>query len=62
MRKTPEAVYNKKKKKRDITIELDKFSMGRIPTTKGTKVIQGKKYDKKGDRKRSRINLKKYIG
>jgi len=62
MHKKPQKVHNKKQKKRDITIELDKFNVGRIPTPKGTKVIQGKKYDKKGDRKRTKLNLKKYIG
>ena len=63
-KKTPQEVYNKKKKgkKKDITIELDKFNVGRIPTSKGTKIIQGKKYNKKAQRKKSKMDLKKYIG
>ena len=62
MRKKSNPVHNKKQTKRDITIELDKFNVGRIPTPKGTKIIQGKKYDKKGNRRKSKLNLKKYIG
>lgn len=62
MSKKSQKVHNKKGKKRDITVELDKFNVGRIPTPKGTKVIQGKKYDKKGQRKKSKLDLKKYIG
>jgi len=60
--KTPQEIYERKKKKREITIELDKFNIGRIPTSKGTKIIQGKKYDKKGERKKVKVDLRKYIG
>ena len=60
--KKSKPVHNKKQDKRDITIKLDKFNVGRIPIPKATKIIQGKKYDKKGERKRNKLNLKKYIG
>jgi len=61
MPKKSKQVHNKKKKK-DIVIRMDDISVGRIPTTKGTKIIHGKKYDKKFNRKKSKLNLKKYIG
>ena len=60
--KKSQQVYNKKDKKRDITIELDKFNIGRIPTAKGNVYFKNKKYDKKLIRKKSKLNLKKYIG
>jgi len=61
MPKKLKQVHNKKKKK-DIIIKFDQLNIGRIPTTKGTKIISGKKYDKKFNRKKSKLNLKKYIG
>lgn len=60
--KKSKPIQNKKKKNlKDITIELDKFT-GRIPTAKGNIYFKNKKYDKKGNRKRTKLNLKKYIG
>jgi hypothetical protein len=61
-KKHPKEVHNKKEKNNDIVVKLDKYNVGRIPTAKGTIVINGKKYNNKKDRKKSKINLKKYIG
>jgi len=60
-RRQSKEVYNKKKD-RDIIVKIDQLSMPGKPLTRGTQVIHGKKYDKKGERKRVKMNLKKYIG
>jgi hypothetical protein len=49
-----------KEKNKDIVIRIDKIT-GRIPmSTRVGHVIHGKKYDKKGERKKSRQTLKDY--
>lgn len=53
-------VYNKIDKN-DIIVKIDRINMPGKPLTKGTKIIHGKKYDIKNNRKRIKIDLKKYL-